>query len=560
MAARRAERLCTVILHDDRLSTESVLCGTDILPIGKAGLLTAKGARGLVILSKARAAGQKEVSLHIHLGTRFGYTNRMPASIVWVDDIKDATADHVEFLVRDLCLSRADIHRMVLRLDGNVVYQDQQVQDSGTETAIVRAIYAEGQVKDSALIDQSSTKTIWRSAGARYTVLIQLSAEMLGEWRDSDLMYERAVNRYLTDLFHRWDAMGARHHFSIILFGRTADVDTVRGKNESISHSEDFYNVICQDRPSADWPEVIEELLGVIHNFNARHGLVSAAQGNMLHAIYLSVLDYVGDNSDPALETTGNSIIAVTAGTGMFECGHGLLKRATNLLLGNSIGVDIVALSSKPLHPVPLFKYQLGDGIEYALPHWADVSFWPEVASHTVASTSTHAAKAVEPVMLPFMKTESSSTVEHSSASDIMDAFDLAQVGTGLQSATFIPAKTDVMSLNEGVPRAALTTLMQTSSNVATLPRAANTHKPETQSVVDHVVRPNPSISGPLRSRISSGRKISLGPRGLAPMTGAASAVISTHSAGQSVESSSQAFKPNEASSGLAKQIRESLA
>nr|OQO24121.1 hypothetical protein B0A51_07544 [Rachicladosporium sp. CCFEE 5018] len=425
MAARRAERLCTVVLHEDRTSTEDVLCGTDILSTGKVGLLTAKGAKCLTVLSKARAAGQKEISLHISLATRFGYENRMPASIVWIEDIKDATANHVEFLFRDLCLARADIHRMVLRLDGDVIYRDQKVQDSGSETAVVRAIYAGGQESDSALIDQSITKTIWRSGGARYTILIQLSEEMLGQWRDGDLMYERAVNGYLIELFHRWDAIDARHHFSMVLFGRTGDNDTEGNQAESASGSNDFYQIVCQDRPSAEWRDVIENLMSVLHNFSARHGLVNAAQGNMLHAIYLSALDYVGDNSDPALGTTGNSIIAVTAGTGIFECGHGLLKRAANLLLGNSIGVDIVALSSEPLHPVPLFKYQLGDGIEYALPHWADVSFWPEVAGHTVASISTRVAKTIELVMLPSVQTGFLDKVELSSADDIMDAFDL---------------------------------------------------------------------------------------------------------------------------------------
>ncbi|OQO00208.1 hypothetical protein B0A48_13995 [Cryoendolithus antarcticus] len=560
MAARRAERLCTVVLHENRTSTEDVLCGTDVLPTGKVGLLTAKGAKCLTVLSKARAAGQKEISLHISLATRFGYENRMSASIVWIEDIKDATANHVEFLFRDLCLARADIHRMVLRLDGDVIYRDQKVHDSGSETAVVRAIYAGGQESDAALIDQSITKTIWRSGGARYTILIQLSEEMLGQWRDGDLMYERAVNGYLIELFHRWDFIDARHHFSMVLFGRTGDNDTEGNQAESASGSNDFYQIVCQDRPSAEWRDVIENLMSVLHNFSARHGLVNAAQGNMLHAIYLSALDYVGDNSDPALGTTGNSIIAVTAGTGMFECGHGLLKRATNLLLGNSIGVDIVALASEPLHPVPLFKYQLGDGIEYALPHWADVSFWPEVAGHTVASISTRVAKTIELVMLPSLQTAFLDKVELSSADEIMDAFDLTQFGPGLQSAAFIPAKTDVILLNEAVPTAALTTLMQASSNAAKLPKAADDNKSEAHPTSDHVVRSKSSFSGTLRSRMSSQRKISLGPRGLAPMTGAASAVISTHSAGQSVESSSKAFKPDEASSGLAKQIRESLA
>lgn len=122
MAVDRAERPCTVVLHDDRVSQDDVLCGTDILPEGKIGILSAKNARPIHVLSTKRAAAPREISLHVTLGERFLYENRMSATITVLNDTHEATANHVEFFFRDICLSRADMWQMTRSMDGGVVY------------------------------------------------------------------------------------------------------------------------------------------------------------------------------------------------------------------------------------------------------------------------------------------------------------------------------------------------------------------------------------------------------------------------------------------------------
>lgn len=198
-------RLCTVVLHDDRVSQDDVLCGTDILPEGKVGILKAKNAMPIHVLSSKRATASREISLHVTLGERFLYENRMPATLTIVNDIHEATANHVEFFFRDICLSRADMWQMIRSMDGGIIYRDQEIKFLGSDTAIARTIYINGQESDSAFVRQPITKPIFRSGSARFTLLIQVSREMLERWVDGHLMYENLIEGFLTELFRRWD-------------------------------------------------------------------------------------------------------------------------------------------------------------------------------------------------------------------------------------------------------------------------------------------------------------------------------------------------------------------
>jgi hypothetical protein len=193
MAVDRAERPCTVVLHDDRVSQDDVLCGTDILPEGKIGILRAKNARPIHVLSTKRATAPREISLHVTLGERFLYENRMSATITVLNDTHEATANHVEFFFRDICLSRADMWQMTRSMDGGIVYRDQEIKFLGSNTAIARTIYIDGQESDSALVRQPMTKPIFRSGSARFTLLIQVSREMLEHWYNGNLMYESLI-------------------------------------------------------------------------------------------------------------------------------------------------------------------------------------------------------------------------------------------------------------------------------------------------------------------------------------------------------------------------------
>lgn len=555
MAVDGNVKTCTVILHDDRVSQDDVLCGTDILPEGKVGILRAKNAMPIHVLSTKRGAASREISLHVTLGERFFYENRMIATLTIVEDIQEATANHVEFLFRDICLSRADMWQMIRSMDGGIIYRDQEIKFLGSDTAIARTIYINGQESDSAFVRQPITKPIFRSGSARFILLIQVSREMLERWIDGRIMYETLIEGYLTELFSRWERLKMRHHFSVILFGEGADSTASSNAHEGDSYGEgDFFHVICQDVPGSDWRSIVQRLKQAFHSSRLSRQVSLARHGNLLEAIYTAALDVVNDSMDPHLSNTGISIIAITAGTGYFDSDHSLLKQTTNLLLGNSIGVDVVALSPKPLHPVPLFKYHIGEHVEYALPHWADVSYWQE-SNQGCKWLFGEADRTIDVSIAPL--DAASKVSPGASGTSLMDAFDGGQF-LGEDSTSH----EDFVEMQDEFAPGTLKELTNDARKNKTVSYDRPTSDETTRTLASKSSSTfsKPKKEGSLHPLLKSGRKISLGPRGLAPMGGIASTTISTEYASHGKEATSTVFTPNEASSGLARQIRQSLA
>lgn len=552
MAVSKTERTCTVVLHDDRVSQDDVLCGNDLLPESKVGMLKAKNAMPIHVRATGRAAAPREISLHVTLGERFRFENRMSAVITILDEDEHATANHVEFFFRDICLSRADMWQMTRAMDGSVIYRNQEIKFLGSNTAIARTIYIGGKEADSALVRHPMTKPIFRSGSARFTLLIQVSQEMLERWIDGHIMYESMIEGYLTTLFERWEASKMRHHFSVILFGRSADDQSGFGGGQTASYGQaDFFHVVCEDIPGSDWRTILQSLKNAFNSPRLPRQMCLARQGNLLEATYTAALDVVNDNMDAHLSNTGISIIAITAGAGYFDSDHSLLRQTTNLLLGNSIGVDIVALSPKPLHPVPLFKYQIGEKVEYALPHWADISYWQDSSDTQWLLPETE--DCLDVAITPLQVDSDASSCP--SANALMSAFDNTQFVSGQSTQS---DKEDVGDHIEAQARE--------SSAIGAQPLKGSIrgHSFADAGAKSVVSKPSSTFSrskkeSSVHPLLQSGRKISLGPRGLAPVSGMASTTVSTEYASHGKDVQPTSFTPNEASSGLAKQIRQSL-
>ncbi|WPH04738.1 vacuolar membrane-associated protein iml1 [Acrodontium crateriforme] len=540
MAIDDGMRSCTIVLHDGRVSEEGVLCGAAILPIGGLGYLSATGSRHLYVKCKTQTPNASEVSIHVSLAQRFGFENRTKATLKVVEDDETATATHVELFFRDQHLSRADMWRLVQSFDDTALFQGQVLKYLGSDAAKVETIYVSGQNVDSAYVSYPRTKAIFRSGSARYTILIQLSKAMLEYWIGGDLMYERLLSGFLPELFQRWESLKLRHQVSIVLFGR------------SIVESEgDFYHVLASDESSTQWPEILKKLRRAFNDPRLPRQISLAAQGSMVEAIHLAAMDFADEDVDPYLNTTGTSIIAITANTGLFQTNHGMLKCTTNLLMGNGIGVDIVSLSPKPLHPIPLFSYEKDGASQYALPHWVDVSYWEDVDTQfttrwLLADTyedSNDVAIGRLQMTVPI------------SASALMNGYDdgaFQELATSPSRASGPAPSTSVSS--DGTVKA-----VENKAGIKpSTPRRPI--KIETNAQAKGSLRRLKRETAPPSPVVQIGRKISLGPKGLAPGRSTASTTLSVEHAGLGREASSGgAFIPNEASSGLAQQIRQTL-
>ncbi|KAK4540493.1 hypothetical protein LTR36_009131 [Oleoguttula mirabilis] len=560
MATEQLKRPCTVVLHDDRISQDDVLCGAKALPVGFLAHLSVAGAKRLCLVAKATAANPDEISVHVSLAQRFGFENRVKGTVEIVEDYGTATATHVELFFRDQHLSRADMWRIMQRLDGTVMHKGQQVSYLGAVAAEVEEVYIAGQNVGSAYVSQATTKPIFRSGNARYTILIQISKEMLEQWVDGELMYERVLSGYLPELFRRWDTLKVRHRISVVLFGRTTAPS--RSSLDS-DKAVDFFHVVATDVPSAKSSDVIRQLKAAFNGNRLPRQVSFAANGNTLEALHMAAMDFANDNIDPHLSSTGASIIAITAGVGLFETKHDMLQATTRLLMGNSIGVDIVALSSQPLHPVPLFSYQRDRQWEYALPHWVEISFWERRSSAFAPKWNISTARSsVEKVYTQPLRIESSKALSLAAALDSHDELLFSCDPSATKAGSNITTPTPEAVTNP------------TSTARPTI-RHGKALKERPNEVLPAVVRTTPvvtptassSLNGrakrealPPHALMASGRKISLGPKGLAPSRAVASTTVTAEHAQQGKDAPSTAvFPPNEASSSIAKEIRRTL-
>lgn len=557
MAIDLVTRSCTVVLHDDRVSTDDILCGVGILQVGGVAYLTGSGTKTLCICPSATTRNEDEISVHVTLAQRFGFENRTQATLKIVEHVELATATHVEIFSREQHLSRADMWRLMRNLDRTVMYQGQVLNYLGSETAKVEAVYYRGKEVESSYVTCARTKPIFRSGSARFTILIQVSKAMLQSWAEGDLLYERLLFGFLPELFRQWESLKVKHQVSIVLFGRSVGDD----------RSEDFFDVIAADVPSTQWHDLLRKLAEALGIARLPCQVSLSARGNMLEAIHMAAMDFgLNENVDSNLSTTGSSIIAVTANTGMFETTYDMLNATTNLLVGNSIGVDIIALSPQPLHPVPLFSYRRDGILEHALPHWVDVSYWEDVRSgFGTRWLLPDVPGSMDGISIPQLVSDESGQDSLSMESK-MEYYD-NDVFEDSPRAASLSRKS--VKFAHHPPLRSMDTLQDvshareiSSSEFDVRQGAAPPTKPELRLPTRDDSSKRPKFDRlPPHALIHSSRKISLGPKGLAPGRGLATTNISSDTAQLGKDPSlSNVFAPNEASSGLAKQIRASLA
>ncbi|KAF4469634.1 vacuolar membrane-associated iml-1 [Fusarium albosuccineum] len=350
---------------------------------------------------------QPDVEVYVlkHIADAFGMKKGSQVTLTVVDAKNPATeASHVELSFKDQYLSRSDIWRMTVgELTGRTVYKGQSILFMGTIKAQITAIYVGGRRTHSAFFTRD-TRPIFRSESARYVLFIQMAKEM---WEfDSEssgaIMFNKVVNGFLPALFKRWAMLKAKHLVSIVLFARveydtglTAEFDNLEGDyytgiQPSGPHRpyKDFYRVVVSEMSSGEWTKILHQLK-VEFNFFRRdislhhHKLVAQAEidgpgsiprdtpstrvkaestfsmyGNVLEAINLASSQFAHDHIDRDLTRTGISIAVISPGPGVFEVDYETLRRTTEALVGNGIGIDLICMPKMPLHSVPLFKYR----------------------------------------------------------------------------------------------------------------------------------------------------------------------------------------------------------
>ncbi|KAK8869089.1 vacuolar membrane-associated protein iml-1 [Apiospora arundinis] len=349
-----------------------------------------------------------EVLVAKHVGDAFGMRKGTQVTLAPVDDLTPALeASHVELTFKDMYLSRSDMWRLAVSdLADRTVYKGQIVFFMGTIKATVATVYVDGRKVQSAFFGRH-TRPIFRSESARYVLFIQMAREM---WDfDSDgsgeIMFYKVVNGFLPALFKKWAMLQVKHLVSIVLFARVEydtgintnladdalEDDFYTGYQTSGDHRpyKDFYRVVVSEMASGEWTTILHQLKREFNIFrkdislfhldsradtpvDAGDGASSKARaasrvkahsslamyGNFLEAITMASSQYAHDYIDRDLLRTGISIAVISPGSGVFEVDYENLRRTTEALVGNGIGIDLICIPKIPLHSVPLFRYR----------------------------------------------------------------------------------------------------------------------------------------------------------------------------------------------------------
>nr|XP_011413842.2 GATOR complex protein DEPDC5 isoform X3 [Crassostrea gigas] len=322
-------------------------------------------------------------------------------------DPKGVALDLVEMLFKDQYFSRSDFWRMRNGIIGTCVYLNKKIEHAEMRQQVME-MWSKGERVMCGTITEE-TRIVYRSSTAVVQIFIQMSSEMwdfdiLGE----DLYFEKALNGFLTDLFAKWKEQNCQHDVTIVLFSRTfykaqsldefpeymrdCIVCDYKGR-----YYQDFYRIVVQNERYDDWTSTMILLRKLcnsykdkILNYHKQKGHKApaaynstAAQGNFLETLNMSLNLFEGYYIDRNFDRTGKVAVVITPGAGVFEVDRELANITKQRTIDCGIGSDLVCMGEQPLHAAPLFKFHnklaktsLEVGDDYNIPHWMNHSFY----------------------------------------------------------------------------------------------------------------------------------------------------------------------------------------
>jgi len=378
--------------------------------------------------NRQNAVGRLEISLAKSIAEPLNF-KAFTRVVVEKIDIEEAKVDFVELAFRRQFLQRGNMWRFKQATFGGTFYEGQNIALDGIQ-AQIQELGNDGCRKVSGIIT-NKTHFTFRSRSARIIWLLQISAEMWEYDRNGDLYFEKFLHKFVDPLLDRWKTLGVTHSLTVIFFARTMLMDsTNNGSNEC--NYQDHFKIVIENAAEIDKTSKLKALKKEFwafpksmgwsvpsQNNNNNNDLTDskssiavpsdAASGNCLEALNttLNLLDK--HYMDRDLLRTGNSIVMISAGTGVFKIKPSMALITKQRMMDSGIGLDFVSLSQPPLHAVPLFEVDCSDieglddnsrsGLQfYETPHWINVSYvdYEKDASVTVSKSTIEQKNSID--------------------------------------------------------------------------------------------------------------------------------------------------------------------
>ncbi len=350
-----------------------------------------------------KPVNKENVHIEKSLADTFSLKNYRDVWITKVDKRK-FFLDSIELTFKDLYLGRSEMWRTKKSLENTVVHVQKKIEVcQGQIRCQVNEMWLGGYRMASGYVT-SDTKVVFRSPTANVYLFIQMSREMWEVDSHGELYFEKAC-AFLSEMFNRWKESGSSHEVTIVLFSRCFyDVKNLNelpkdmqqclqvGYNNRIF--EDFYRVVVQNERFDDWTSTIRELNRIFTNYKShildyhtkREGvetpkpkLSRAAQGNFLEVLNMSLNTFENHYLNRNLDRTGQQIIVITPGVGIFEVDRQLTYITKQRIIDSGVGSDLICLGEQPIHAVPLLRFHhknVDTNNDFSMPHWINLSFF----------------------------------------------------------------------------------------------------------------------------------------------------------------------------------------
>lgn len=314
---------------------------------------------------------------------------------------KEEQCDLVELMAKDCYVNRGDMWIIRNNLNDTTVNLHQRLTFVNSLRLTVTGIYKDGKKVFSGFIDDDS-KVIIRSESARFFFIIQITEEMWQFEEDGEVMFQKVVNSFFPKILKKWKKIGTNHNISVIF---TATVDLINSDgdedvNASIpgyksSNNKDYYRIVVDEVNISHWRNIMETLRQEFMDFKRdllniksedgkyfiQGKLASCVKTNILESINMVATVLLNPFRQIDLRHTTNHIMIISPGSGLFDVNYDLLKLTTKKLLSLEITMDIICLTTPPMHIVPLFRYiDTSDSLRFCVPTWLSISFWNEAS------------------------------------------------------------------------------------------------------------------------------------------------------------------------------------
>ena len=361
-------------------------------------------------------SGRLEISINRTIAETMNFKTYARVTVEKIKDPSEVEIEFVELVFKRQFLNRGHMWFIKRMLVLRSVCMHQNLNLDGIQLAI-QEIYVHGMSALSGVISDK-TNIIFRSRSCRFVWLVQLSAEMWELDQKGYLHFENFLYKFVDPLMERWKNMSTTHSLTVIFFTRNMIAQHITTEDGSSTLStvptsssikrrydgqlyQDYFKVAIENYNEQDKATLMRNLKKEFWNFAKLVGWSTKAprqdtggqlpssstgcypslaiDGNFLEAINttLNLLDkhYI----DRDLNRTGNSIVMISAGTGIFKVKPRLAQITKQRMLDNATGMDFISLSQPPLHVVPLFLIdcydEKGGSDFYEVPHWINISF-----------------------------------------------------------------------------------------------------------------------------------------------------------------------------------------